>query len=289
MPGGSGPAAVRPSPQAVSNGAWPPPRYAAWGRLQCRMDLGLNGKIALVTGASKGIGFAVAQALAAEGARLALVARDGAALERAVAGITQAGGEAVAIEGDVSRLAEVERIAAETRRRLGDPSVLVANAGGPPAGVPTQLDEEDWAAAVELTLMSSVRLTREVLPAMRRERWGRIVNVTSFVVKQPLLTLALSNALRSGVTAFAKTLSEEIAADGVTVNNVAPGYTATARLDDLFENEQARRALVDRIPARRLAEPAEIAAAVTYLASQQAGYVTGQTLVVDGGVVKALF
>ncbi len=253
------------------------------------MDLGLNGKIALVTGASKGIGFAVAQALAAEGARVALVARDGAALERAVAGIEQAGGEAVMIEGDVSRLAEVERIAAETRRRLGDPSVLVANAGGPPAGVPTQLDEEAWAAAVELTLMSSVRLTREVLPAMRRERWGRIVNITSFLVKQPLLTLALSNALRSGVTAFAKTLSEEIAADGVTVNNVAPGYTATARLDDLFENEQAKQALVERIPAKRLAEPAEIAAAVTYLASQQAGYVTGQTLVVDGGVVKALF
>ena len=253
------------------------------------MDLGLNGKIALVTGASKGIGYAVAQALAAEGARVALVARDGAALERVVAGITRAGGEAVAIEGDVSRLAEVERIAAQTRRRLGDPAVLVANAGGPPPGVPTQLDEEAWAAAVELTLMSSVRLARAVLPAMRRERWGRIVNITSFLVKQPLLTLALSNALRSGVTAFAKTLSEEIAADGVTVNNVAPGYTATARLDDLFENEQAKRALVERIPARRLAEPSEIAAAVTYLASQQAGYVTGQTLVVDGGLVKALF
>jgi 3-oxoacyl-[acyl-carrier protein] reductase len=253
------------------------------------MELGLKGKIALVTGASKGIGLAVAEALAGEGARVALVARDGAALDLAVDSIRQAGGEAVAVPGDVSRLAEVEWIVAETRRLLGDPLVLIANAGGPPAGTPTELDEDAWARAVELTLMSSVRLVREVVPAMRRQRWGRIVNITSFVVKQPLLTLALSNALRSGVTAFAKTLSEEIAADGVTVNNVAPGYTATARLDDLFENEQAKQALVDRIPARRLAEPAEIAAAVTYLASQQAGYVTGQTLVVDGGVVEALF
>jgi 3-oxoacyl-[acyl-carrier protein] reductase len=253
------------------------------------MDLGLKGKIALVTGASKGIGLAVAEALAGEGARVALVARDGAALDLAVDRIRQAGGEAVAVPGDVSRLAEVEWIVAETRRLLGDPLVLISNAGGPPAGVPTELDEDAWARAVELTLMSSVRLVREVVPAMRRQRWGRIVNITSFVVKQPLLTLALSNALRSGVTAFAKTLSEEIAADGVTVNNVAPGYTATARLDDLFENEQAKQALVDRIPARRLAEPAEIAAAVAYLASQQAGYVTGQTLVVDGGVVEALF
>ncbi len=253
------------------------------------MDFGLKGKIALVTGASKGIGLAVAEALAGEGATVVLVARDGAALDLAVDRIQQAGGEAVAVPGDVSRLSEVEWIVAETRRLVGDPLVLVANAGGPPAGMPTALDEEAWARAVELTLMSSVRLVREVLPAMRRQRWGRIVNITSFVVKQPLLTLALSNALRSGVTAFAKTLSEEIAADGVTVNNVAPGYTATARLDDLFENEQAKQALVDRIPARRLAEPAEIAAAVTYLASQQAGYMTGQTLVVDGGVVEALF
>ncbi|MEJ2291093.1 MAG: SDR family oxidoreductase [Deinococcales bacterium] len=252
------------------------------------MDLGLKGKIALVTGASKGIGLAVAQTLAAEGARVALVARDADALGQAVRGIQQAGGEAVAVPGDVSRLADVERIVAEVRRQLGDPDVLVANAGGPPAGVPTSLGEEAWAAAFELTLMSSVRLAREVVPAMRRARWGRIVNITSFLVKEPVLNLALSNALRSGVTAHAKGLSEEIASDGVTVNNVGPGYTATERLDDLFD-EEGMSALVDRIPARRLAEPEEIAAAVTFLASDRAGYITGQTLVVDGGFVKGLF
>ena len=252
------------------------------------MDLGLNGKIALVTGASKGIGLAVAQALAAEGARVALVARDGATLESAVAGIAQAGGEAVAIKGDVSRLADVERVAAETRRRLGDPAVLVANAGGPPAGVPTELDEAAWAAAVELTLMSSVRLAREVLPAMRRARWGRIVNITSLSVKEPILNLTLSNALRSGVTAFAKSLAQEVAAEGVTVNNVGPGYTATERLSELFQDEAGKRALIERIPARRLGEPSEVAAAIAFLASAQAGYITGQTLIVDGGAVKGL-
>ncbi len=252
------------------------------------MDLGLSGKIALVTGASKGIGLAVAQLLAAEGARVALVARDGAGLDEAVRGIKQTGGDAVGIQGDVSRLVEVERIGTETRRLLGDPAVLVANAGGPPAGKPSELREDAWAEAVELTLMSSVRLAREVVPAMRRARWGRIVNITSFLVKEPVLNLALSNALRSGVTAHAKGLSEEIASDGVTVNNVGPGYTATERLDDLFD-EAGMRALVERIPARRLAEPEEIAAAVAFLASDRAGYITGQTLVVDGGFVKGLF
>jgi len=252
------------------------------------MDLGLRGKIALVTGASKGIGLAVAQSLAAEGARVALVARDAAALERAVASIRDAGGEAVAVRGDVSRLDEVERIGAETRRLLGDPAVLVANAGGPPAGVPSALDEEAWAGAVELTLMSTVRLVREVLPAMRGAGWGRIVTITSLSVKEPILNLTLSNALRAGVTGYAKTLAHEVAAEGVTVNNVGPGYTATERLSELFADEAARRVLVESIPAKRLAEPEEVASAVAFLASEAAGYITGQTLVVGGGIIKGL-
>jgi len=252
------------------------------------MDLGLAGKTALVTGASKGIGRAAARALAAEGMRVALVARDAEALARAVDGIERAGGEAVAIPGDVSRLEDVERVVAETRERLGDASVLVANAGGPAAGEPTAVDEAAWSGAVDLTLMSAVRLGRAVLPAMRAQRWGRIVNITSLSVREPILNLTLSNALRAGVTAWAKTLSQEIAADGVTVNNVAPGYTATERLEELFADADAKRALVERIPAGRFGEPAEIAAAVAFLASAQAGYITGQTLVVDGGFVKGL-
>ncbi|HKI58447.1 MAG TPA: SDR family oxidoreductase [Trueperaceae bacterium] len=252
------------------------------------MDLGLKGKTALVTGASKGIGLAVAQALAAEGARVALVSRDREALAAAAEGIGRAGGEAVAIPGDVSKAEDVERVVAKTRERLGDAAVLVANAGGPPSGVPTELDDAAWRAAVDLTLMSAVRLGRAVLPAMRADGWGRIVNITSLSVKEPILNLTLSNALRSGVTAWAKTLAEEIAADGVTVNNVEPGFTGTERLQHLFPTEEAMRGLVARIPAGRLGRPEEVAATVAFLASEQAAYMTGQSLLVDGGVIRAL-
>lgn len=252
------------------------------------MELGLNGKVALVTGASKGIGLAVARSLAAEGARVALVARNAPALAEAVRSIEERGGEAVAVPGDLTRLEEVERVVAETRRQLGDPEVLLANAGGPSAGRPSELDEQGWAAAIDLTLMSTVRLVKATLPAMRRARWGRIVAITSLTVREPVLNLALSNALRAGVTGYIKTLSQEVAADGVTANNVAPGYTATERLADLFADAAAERALVETIPARRLGDPAEIAAAVTFLASEPAAYITGQTLLVDGGAVKSL-
>lgn len=262
---------------------------AAWGgSVEWTMDLGLNGKIALVTGASKGIGLAAAQALAAEGARVALVARSGDALDEAVRGIESAGGEALAVVGDVGRADEVERVVAEVRRRLGDPQVLVANAGGPRAGTPSGLDEQAWADAVQLTLMSTVRLVQATLPAMRRGRWGRIVTITSLSVREPLLNLTLSNALRAGVTGYIKTLSQEVAAEGITANNVAPGYTATARLAELFADAAAERALVETIPAKRLGTPEEIAAAVAFLASEPAAYVTGQTLLVDGGIVKSL-
>lgn len=252
------------------------------------MDFGLAGKTALVTGASKGIGLAVARTLAAEGARVVLVARSRELLAQAVDGIERAGGAAVAIPGDVSKMEDVERVVGETRERLGDPSVLVANAGGPPAGQPTDLDESAWAKAVDLTLMSSVRLGMAVLPAMRAAGWGRLVNITSLSVKEPILNLTLSNALRSGVTAWAKTLAEEVAGDGVTVNNVQPGWTATERIEELLPTEEAKRALLQRIPAGRMGRPEEIAAAVAFLASEQAGYVTGQSLLVDGGIIRGM-
>lgn len=252
------------------------------------MNLGLQGKTALVTGASKGIGLAAARALAAEGARVALVARDPGTLESAVAGITAGGGEALALPGDVSRREEVERVVADVRARLGDPAILVANAGGPAPGHPSQVGESAWEAAVQLTLMSAVRLTLAVLPAMRAQRWGRIVNVTSLSVREPVLNLTLSNALRAAVTGFAKTLSQEVAGEGVTVNNVEPGYTATERMTELYPDEAAAQALVDRIPAGRLARPDEIGAAVAFLASEQAGYITGQSLLVDGGIVRGV-
>lgn len=253
------------------------------------MNLGIAGKTALVTGASKGIGRAIADVLAAEGARVAMNARNEGALAQAVAAVQAAGGDAVAVPGDVGDATAVHNVLEATRAVYGDPAILVANAGGPPAGLPSTLEDEAWARAFELTLMSAVRLTRAVLPAMRAARWGRVVNVTSLSVREPILNLTLSNALRSGVTAFAKTLATEVAAEGVTVNNVGPGYTATERVEELFPDEASKRALIERIPAKRMAEPAEIAAAVAFLASQQAAYVTGQTLVVDGGFVRGTY
>lgn len=253
------------------------------------MDLGLRGKTALVTGASKGIGFAVAAGLAAEGARVALAARDERALERAVERLRLAGGEAFWVAADVSEAHAVDGLFERVRARYGDPEVLVVNAGGPPAGSPSELDEAAWARGYDLTLMSYVRLARAALGPMRAAGWGRIVGVTSLSVKQPIANLTLSNAFRAAVTAFAKTLSQEVAAEGVTVNNVAPGYTATLRLAELFGDEAARERLLKAIPARRFGTPEEIAAAVVFLASEQAAYLTGQTLVVDGGAVGATY
>jgi 3-oxoacyl-[acyl-carrier protein] reductase len=252
------------------------------------MDLGIEGKIALVTGASRGIGLAASLGLAAEGARLVLSARNERVLAEAVERVRSAGGEAVAIPADVADPQAAERLLAQVRERFGAPDILVVNAGGPPAGLPSALGEEQWAAGFQLTLMSAVRLAREALPAMRERGWGRIVNITSLSVKQPVPNLVLSNAFRAAVTGFAKTLATEVAADGVTVNNVGPGYTATDRLEELFVDEAAKRRLVESIPARRLGTPEEVASLVVYLASRQAAYLTGQTLVPDGGATLGL-
>ncbi|HZJ10606.1 MAG TPA: SDR family oxidoreductase [Trueperaceae bacterium] len=253
------------------------------------MELGIAGKVALVTGASEGIGKAIAAALAAEGATVVVNARGKERLDAAAAELEAAGGRVSAVAGDVSSTDDIEALVTEVRRSVGDPDVLVVNAGGPPKGLPSALSDEQWRLAYELTLMSAVRLTREVLPAMRRSGWGRIINVTSLSVREPIDELTLSNAMRSGLTAFARTLATEVAAEGVTVNNIAPGYTATARLNELFDDDAAKAALVAIIPARRLAEPAEIAAAAVFLASSRAGYITGQTLLVDGGFVRSQF
>jgi 3-oxoacyl-[acyl-carrier protein] reductase len=252
------------------------------------MHLGLGGKRALVTGASQGIGLAVAEGLAAEGVEVALSARTAATLEAAVSALRERGGRAVGIPADVSRPEEIERLLSRVREEIGAPDILVVNAGGPPAGTPTVLSEAAWAKAHKLTLMSAVRLAYGVLPAMRTARWGRIINITSVSVKEPILNLTLSNAFRAAVTGFAKTLSLEVAPDGVTVNNVAPGYTATERLNELFEDAAARARLEASIPAKRFADPAEIAAAAVFLASVPAAYITGQTLVVDGGATRGV-
>lgn len=253
------------------------------------MDLQIAGRTALVTGASKGIGYAVAAALAAEGARLVVNGRDEGALREAAERLRAGGAEVHPIAGDVSQSKQVKALLAATREAAGDPAILVANAGGPPTGAAEDLEDGAWAQGFDLTLMSGVRLARGVMPAMKAAGWGRVVFVTSLAVKQPIANLTLSNAFRAAVTAYARTLANEVAEHGVTVNAVAPGWTLTERLDGLISDDYARARLIATIPAKRFAEAAEVAAAAAYLCSVQAGYVTGQTLVVDGGLVGATY
>jgi len=253
------------------------------------MDLQIGNKVALVTGGSKGIGLAVSKGLAAEGVRVVVSARDEVVLESVIADIRSKGGEAFAIPADVSSPAGLEELFEKMASYTGLPDILVVNAGGPPPGTAAALDDSAWEAGYDLTLMSAVRLTRLALPHMQEKQWGRIINITSVSVKQPVANLALSNAFRAGVTGFAKTLSTEVADQGITVNNVGPGYTDTQRLKALFPDEEAKSNFASNlIPAKRLATPEEVAAPVIFLASEQAAYITGQTISVDGGFVKGL-
>lgn len=262
------------------------------------MDLGLRGKVALVAAASKGLGRAIAHELAVEGASVAMCARGEEALERARDEIAEStGAEVIAVAGDVSRAGDVERIARATIEKFGRVDILVTNAGGPPSGKFESLTREMWQQAVDLTLMSVINLTSAVLPGMKERKWGRVINVTSIAVKQPVDGLMLSNSLRSAVTGFARTLANEVAPLGITVNNILPGYTRTERVEQLSEAAAKRdgtthEAAVGKweaeIPMRRLGEPREFAALAAFLASERASYITGTSISVDGGWIKGL-
>lgn len=262
------------------------------------MDLGISGKVALVAAASRGLGRGIADELAAEGASLAICARGEKMLERARDEIaSRSGREVLAIAADVSLPADVERVVSATLERYGRVDILVTNAGGPPSGRFETLDREKWDAAVSLTLHSVVDLSRRVLPGMMERRWGRIINVTSIAAKQPVDNLMLSNSLRAAVTGFARTLANEVAKHGVTVNNVLPGYTRTERVDELAEQmakgagttpDAFRAKWEAEIPIGRLGEPREFAALAAFLASERASYITGQSIAVDGGWIRGL-
>jgi 3-oxoacyl-[acyl-carrier protein] reductase len=263
------------------------------------MELGLQGKIAVVYGASRGLGRAAAEALAAEGARVAIVARGEASLADTAAAIEAATGADVApVVCDVSKAGEVRRSIDEVASRFGGLDILVNNSGGPRAGNFDALTEADFAHAVELLFMSVVRASLAAVPLMRQRGGGRIISITSVTVKQPVDNLMLSNAVRPAVVGFSRSLATELAPERITVNCVAPGYTRTERVVELNEANAAREhttaaaveeRLVASIPMKRLGEPHELGALVAFLASERAAYITGTTLQVDGGFVRSLY
>jgi 3-oxoacyl-[acyl-carrier protein] reductase len=263
------------------------------------MDFGLSKRVALVAAASKGIGFAAARELAREGARVFLCSRDeGRAHDAAQRIAEETGAECVGVRADVTNDEDARAFVELARQRAGRVDILVTNAGGPPHATFEQADLEMYRSAFELNALSAIRLAQLVVPAMRAARWGRVINVTSISVKQPIDGLLLSNTVRAGLTGWAKTLSTEVAAEGVTVNNIAPGYTLTERQDELAAaragtsgktKEELIEMWASQVPMRRLATAEEIAAAVAFLASERASYITGVTLQVDGGWVRSLF
>jgi 3-oxoacyl-[acyl-carrier protein] reductase len=262
------------------------------------MDLGIRGRVAIVAASSKGLGLAVAHALAAEGATLAMCSRDVDALQRAAVEVGGKHGVNVFYSPvDVTQYEQVRSFVDRTVQKYGRLDICVTNAGGPPSKGFLDVSVEEWRKAVDLNLMSTVFFARETIPHMQRAKWGRLVTITSVSVKQPIDGLILSNAVRAGATGLAKTLANEFAKDNILVNNVCPGYTLTDRLADLGEAiskargisvEQARAMWTSAIPMGRMGRPEEFAAMVAFLCSEQASYVTGTSIPVDGGFVKGL-
>lgn len=262
------------------------------------MDLGHSGKVAVVAASSQGLGRAIAHELAAEGASVVVCARGEERLREAADAIATATGATVLpVVADVSKPAEVLRLARAAQDAFGRVDIVVTNSGGPPPGTFEGTGAEAWQAAFEIVLMSAVGMIRAVLPGMKERRFGRVLNVTSITVKQPVENLILSNALRAAVTGMARTLASEVAPFGITVNNLLPGYTRTERLTELADVSAARdgtapghfyERLEREIPAGRLGEPRELAALAAFLASERAAYITGQSIAVDGGWIRSL-
>jgi 3-oxoacyl-[acyl-carrier protein] reductase len=263
------------------------------------MNLGIKDKTALVTASSRGLGKAIALQLSREGAHVAICARDKGVLFQAKKEIEErAGGQIIAQAADVTDNDQVKKLIQLVVDQFGTIDILICNAGGPPSGMVEDFGMEDYRMALELNLLSTVNLCYQVAPHMKKQKWGRIVNLTSVSAKQPIDTLILSNTARAGVLGFSKSLSSQLAPFGITVNSVCPGYTRTERVENLaISYEKAGKGSVQDffqniekiIPMGRLGRPYEISAAVVFLCSEAASYITGVALQVDGGYVKSIF
>lgn len=263
------------------------------------MDLGLGERVALVTGASSGLGLAIARALAAERCAVAMMARRADTLAREAAAIVRQGhGRALPVPGDVTRPEDIARVVGVVTETLGAIDILVANAGGPPSTTFATTSDEQYRAALDLNLLASIRLAHAVVPAMRARRWGRVIFLTSMAAKNPLPGLLLSNTARAGLLGFAKTLANECAPDNVLVNSVLPGHFDTARATELAEARARREgrsvdevleARARGIPLGRAGRAEEMGSVVAFLASERASFLTGAAIQVDGGQLGGLF
>src|SRR5436190_3305444 len=262
------------------------------------MEMGLRNRVAIVAGASQGIGRATAEALAAEGSRVAICARNAAALKAAAEAITKKHGVEVLDQAvDVTDASAVHGFVEAVINKFGSADICVTNAGGPPAKGFMAATLEDWQKAVDANFMSAVYFAREVIPHMQRKHWGRIITITSITTKQPVADLVLSNAVRAAVVGLVKSLANEFGKDGILINNVGPGYTATDRLKELAKTRSSNSGKPEKeifdawaadAPVKRLGEPREVADTIVWLVSERASYVTGQTILVDGGLYKGL-
>jgi 3-oxoacyl-[acyl-carrier protein] reductase len=261
------------------------------------VELELGGKSAMVWGASKGLGLAIAECLAAEGVSTVLVARDRDRLEQAVSRIASRGGTAAAAAADIGDWQQVERALASTRATIGDPDILINNSGGPPPVDITRVDAELWRRQFEMMVLNQIRLTEAVLPAMRQRGFGRIISVSSTSIVEPFAALAISNSLRAALAGWMKTLAGEVAKDGVTVNLLLPGSFATERVEDLDRRAAERQGVpasdiaeanMRDIPAGRYGDPKEFGQLSAFLASPKAAYITGTALRIDGGATRSL-
>lgn len=263
------------------------------------MDLGIKDKVAIVCASSKGLGKAAALGLAREGVKLTLCARGKKDLDTAADEIVkETNAEVLAIDCDMSKTDDIKRVAGETVKKYSQIDILVNNAGGPPTGAFLDFSLEDWQKAIELNLFSTITMSKAVLPFMKERKWGRIINITSVAVKQPIDGLILSNTARAGVIGLAKTLSNEFGPYNITVNNVCPGRILTDRITHLASEkakkegtslEDALAAMEQDLPARRIGRPEELADLIVFLASERASYITGTTIQVDGGLTRGLF